>query len=326
MEKFIIIFFISTLLNELVFKIKLLPSFTGDLHQKFSSTKSVPLTGGLILLVFYTYFFFYNNGLVYFCFICIFILGILSDLKKIVSANKRFLFQTIICFFLAIVGELEITTTRIDILDKIISNEILNIFFVTFCVLIVINGSNFIDGLNTLSLGYYFLIICLLHFLKFDLVFDSIILIYIFITLLILNLFNRLYLGDNGSYFLGLLFSYILIKLHVSDNSISPYFIILLLWYPSMEILFSIIRKSLKNKSPMLPDNEHLHQLVFKKLNQKIKKKLFSNITTALILNFYNLIIFIIGSKFYNHHGFLITLITINIFIYLISYLMLKKI
>ena len=54
MEKFIIIFLVSTLLNELVFKIKLLPSFTGDLHQKFSSTKSVPLTGGLILLVFYT--------------------------------------------------------------------------------------------------------------------------------------------------------------------------------------------------------------------------------------------------------------------------------
>ena len=66
---------------------------------------------------------------------------------------------------------------------------------------------------------------------------------------------------------------------------------------------FSIIRKK-KNKSPMLPDNEHLHQLVFKKLNKKIDKKLFSNIITALILNFYNLNIFIIGSKFYNHHGF----------------------
>ena len=65
MEKFIIIFLVSTLLNELVFKIKLLPSFTGDLHQKFSSTKSVPLTGGSILLVFYTYFFFNNNGLVF---------------------------------------------------------------------------------------------------------------------------------------------------------------------------------------------------------------------------------------------------------------------
>ena len=326
MEKFIIIFLVSTFMNELMLRIKLLPSFTGDLHQKFSSIKSIPLTGGVILLVFFTYFFFNSNELIYICFFSIFTLGILSDLKKIISANKRFLIQTIICFFLTIIGELEITSTRVDILDKIISNKIFNILFVTFCILIVINGSNFIDGLNTLSLGYYFLIICLLHFLKFDLAFDSIILIYIFLTLLILNLFNKLYLGDNGSYLIGIIFSYMLIKLHVSNNLISPYFIILLLWYPAMEILFSIIRKSLKSKSPMKPDNEHLHQLIFKKINKKIKRKLFSNITTALILNSYNLIIFIIGSKFYNHHDLLITLITINIFIYLISYIILRKI
>ena len=326
MEKFVIIFLVSTLINELAINTKLLPSFTGDLHQKFSSIKSVPLTGGIILLIFYTYFFFDNNELIYLCFFCIFILGILSDLKKIVSANKRFLFQTIICFFLAVAGELEITTTRIDILDEIISNKIINIFFVTFCILIVINGSNFIDGLNTLSLGYYFLIICLLHFLKFELVFDGLTLIYILLTILILNLLNRLYLGDNGSYLIGLLFSYLLIQLHVSNNLISPYFIILLLWYPATEILFSIIRKKLKNKSPMLPDNEHLHQLLFKKLNKKINIKLLSNITTALILNSYNFVIFVIGSKFYNHTGLLITLITINIFMYFFSYIILKKI
>ncbi len=326
MEKFIIIFLVSTLINELAINTKLLPSFTGDLHQKFSSIKSVPLTGGIILLIFYTYFFFDNNELIYLCFFCTFILGILSDLKKIISANKRFLFQIIICFTLAVAGELEITTTRIDILDKIISNKIINIFFVTFCILIVINGSNFIDGLNTLSLGYYFLIICLLHFLKFDLVFDSLTLIYILLTILILNLLNRLYLGDNGSYLIGLLFSYLLIQLHVSNNLISPYFVILLLWYPAMEILFSIIRKKLTNKSPMLPDNEHLHQLLFKKLNKKINRKLLSNITTALILNSYNFVIFVIGSKFYNHTGLLITLITINIFIYFFSYMILKKI
>ena len=325
MEKLIIIFLLSTLINELLFRTKLLPSFTGDLHQKFSSIKSVPLTGGIILLVFFTYFFLDSNEQIYFCFFGIFVLGILSDLKKIISANKRFLFQIIICFSLAIIGELEITNTRIDILDKIISNKIFNILFATFCILIVINGSNFIDGLNTLSLGYYFLIICLLHFLKFDLVFDSLILIYIFLTLLILNLFNKLYLGDSGSYLAGFLFSYLLIKLHMTNNLISPYFIILLLWYPAMEILFSIIRKKLKNKSPMLPDNEHLHQLVFKSLNKKINKKLLSNIITALILNFYNLNIFIIGSKFYNNHGYLITLITINIFVYLITYLILKR-
>ena len=326
MEKFFIIFFISVVINELIFRIRLLPSFSGDLHQKFSSTKSVPLTGGIILLIFFTYFFFRNNELIYICFFSIFVLGILSDLKKIISANKRFLLQIIICLILSIIGELEITSTRIDIFDKIISIKFINIFFVTFCILVVINGSNFIDGLNTLALGYYFLIICFLHFLKFELVFDSVSLIYVFLTLIILNLSNRLFLGDNGSYVVGLLFSYLLIKLHISNEIISPYFIVLLLWYPAIEILFSIIRKVLKNKSPMSPDNAHLHQLIFKNLNKKLDKKFLSNIITALIFNLYNLIIFLIGSNFFNHTSILISLIIFNIFVYLSSYYIFKKI
>ena len=69
MENFILIFLVSILINEIGFRIKLLPSFTGDLHQRFSSIKSVPLTGGVILLIFYTYFFFNNNELIYFCFL-----------------------------------------------------------------------------------------------------------------------------------------------------------------------------------------------------------------------------------------------------------------
>ena len=137
MEKFFIIFFISLVINELIFRIRLLPSFSGDLHQKFSSTKSVPLTGGIILLIFFTYFFFRNNELIYICFFSIFVLGILSDLKKIISANKRFLLQIIICVILSIIGELEITSTRIDIFDKIISNKFINVFF---CYILYFNS------------------------------------------------------------------------------------------------------------------------------------------------------------------------------------------
>ena len=40
-------------------------------------------------------------------------------------------------------------------------------------------------------------------------------------------------------------------------------FIILLFWYPSYEILFSIIRKNVMNKSPMTPDTNHLHHQIF---------------------------------------------------------------
>ena len=50
-----------------------------------------------------------------------------------------------------------------------------------------------------------------------------------------------------------------------NNDSISPYFICLLLWYPAFENLFSIIRRfSLKNNIEQA-DQGHLHQIIYTK-------------------------------------------------------------
>ena len=54
---------------------------------------------------------------------------------------------------------------------------------------------------------------------------------------------NKLFMGDSGAYVLGTICGYLLIKVHGENQEISPYFIILLFWYPCFENLFSIIRK-----------------------------------------------------------------------------------
>ena len=56
--------------------------------------------------------------------------------------------------------------TKIYLLDKLLSNSSFNYIFVSFCILIVINGSNFFDGLNTLNIGYYLLISLIIFYLK----------------------------------------------------------------------------------------------------------------------------------------------------------------
>ena len=62
----------------------------------------------------------------------------------------------------------------------------INYFFVTFCILIIINGSNFIDGMNTLCIGYYLLITSIIYYLKLsDLIsIENISILYLFIVLL----------------------------------------------------------------------------------------------------------------------------------------------
>ena len=105
-----------------------------------------------------------------------------------------------------------------------------------------------------------------------------------------------MFLGDSGSYILGFIFSVILIETYNLNNNFSPFFIILLLWYPCFETLFSILRKNIIKKSPMSPDINHFHQLIFLFIKKKFKfNLLYSNIISANIINLYNAIIFIIS-------------------------------
>jgi UDP-N-acetylmuramyl pentapeptide phosphotransferase/UDP-N-acetylglucosamine-1-phosphate transferase len=323
---FIFLFILILVINQFLLKKNFLLSLTGDKHQKFSSVYKIPLTGGLFIF-FGSILFLKNDSLMLVIFSgLILILGIFSDLKLIKSALLRFFLQIIIVLFFLIFNDIQITNTRVLYLDNLLQNNLFNYLFVTFCVLIVINGSNFIDGMNTLNVGYYFILSSVIYFLDLndniilnrDLIINILILLF-FVYLL--NFFNKIYLGDSGSYFIGFIYAIFLINIYFFNQFISPFFIILLLWYPCYENLFSIVRKYNLNLSPMKPDTNHFHQLIFFIIKKKYKLKTFtSNIFTAHIINFYNLIIFCIGFKYLTRSEIQIFLILFNIFFYTFIY------
>ena len=223
-------------------------------------------------------------------------------------------------------NDLQIVDTRIYLLDEILKERFINYFFVVFCILVVLNGSNFFDGLNTLSIGYYLLISLIIFYLNFNNeisihedVFKN--LIVILSLVYFFNFFNQIFLGDSGSYLLGFIFSILLIKIYHFNEHISPFFITLLLWYPSYELLFSIIRKNILNKSPMDPDSNHLHQLIFNYLKRKKSLKIFTaNLLSANLINFYNLIIFSISLNNITNTQLQVILIILNLTIYTVIY------
>ena len=111
-----------------------------------------------------------------------------------------------------ILNNIQITNTRVDLLDRLINYQYINYFFVCFCILIVINGSNFFDGLNTLSSGYYLLITLIMVYLNLieNIVFQDFFFKNLFLTLIIIyiyNFLNKIFIGDSGSYLLGFIFS-----------------------------------------------------------------------------------------------------------------------
>jgi len=308
-------------------KKSILPSFSGEIHQQFVEKKSIPVVGGIFILISYLILFYELDIYFSLSLTAFFLLGIFSDLKVLKSPTKRFLLQFLILSLLIIITELTISVTRVNILDELLTYREFNYFFVLFCLLIVINGTNFIDGLNGLALGYYISI--LLTLILFNLIeLKSINYIYwlLFLTFIfILNISNKTYIGESGSYVLGLIFSFKLILIN-TNNIVSPFFIVLLLWYPCFEILFSILRKFKIKKSPILPDAKHLHQLLFYFV--KIKSNLSDlqiNNFTSLLINFYNLIIFIIAANNCTDTQLQLILILFNIFIYTFLYLKLFK-
>ena len=149
---------------------------------------------------------------------------------------------------------------------------------------------------------------------------------YLLLVMTIFNLFNKFYLGDSGAYLLGLFIGYLLIELHKDSPNISPFFIVLLLWYPCFENLFSIIRKFKLGRSPVSPDSKHFHHLLFFFLKKKFKSRnLACNNYSSFIINFYNFSAILFGSYNIYNTQLLIFIIITNVILYTIIYLKLFK-
>ena len=312
----------------------LLDQISTSKHKQLTSKNSsnkVILCGGII--VFINSLFFFDNQLYIIKIFSFFILtiGVLSDINKFNSPKFRIISHFFIVLgFLLLNKNLIISDLRIDFLNNYLEVELISIFFTVFCLLILINGSNFLDGLNTLVTGYYILVLTTIVIvsIEFNLNFNlNVCYLIIFLSIIfLLNFFNKIYLGDAGSYLISFLTAYFLLDFFTNNDSISPYFICLLLWYPAFENLFSILRRFFLKKKIDEADQGHLHQMIYTKLKaiSFINKK-YLNTSTGMLINFFNFIVFLLSYKYYFFTQNLIMIIIFNVTIYLILYFSLKK-
>jgi len=308
-------------------KNNLIPNFTGDNHQKFFKKNNIQLTGGILLIPVFISLTINYSIFLSIILILIFLLGLSSDIGYFSSAKFRLIIQSIIILCFLIFTETTLASVRIEKFDLLLNNYWFGLFFTLMCFMILTNGVNFIDGLNGLVLSYCLLIVLIIIYLKlFEYSFlsysDMVIILIVLCYLSLFNYFNKLYIGDSGSYLIGFLIGFILLQIYENNPYLSPYFIALLLWYPVFEILFSIIRKIKNNKSPLKPDNKHLHHLLFLYFKKKFGFKIImTNNLTSLLIFFYNLVIFFIATLDIYSSNLQIFLFALNIFIYLVFYL-----
>ena len=215
-------------------------------------------------------------------------LTIIEDIKHFLSAKLRLVILFIISFFYVLLAELPIIKIASIIIDD--QNNIFFYFLYILSLMMIMNGFNFIDGLNGLS-SFNFVTIFISIFFLANLYQDeeiknwSIFLILLSLFFLVLNFpFGKFFLGDSGSYLYAFLSGSTVIMLFERNSKLPTLLALLILAYPVTEIVFSIARKSLKKLSPMEPDNLHIHQLIYNKLNGDKK---FRNNLASLLMAFF---------------------------------------
>lgn len=317
------IFFVNLLFK----KNKIINNYNGNKHQKFLNKVNIPLSGGIFFILLLSPILIQTH-LIFFTFIfSFFILGLLADIKFINSTSIRIIIQLILLIIFIKLLTIEVNETRFIYLDYLIKIKFFNLIFVVFCFMVLLNGTNFADGLNGLVIVYFALILIMLKIFQSNFYLENMefLILYALILLICLGFFNflnQLFLGDGGSYALSIFFGYLLIKIHNLNSEISPFFFITLLWFPCFELLFSIIRKFILNKSPFYPDTNHLHHLLYNFLKKNFKlQKLASNNISSILINIYNLVLFIFAFKNLYITQFQIFLIIISVITYIIIYL-----
>ena len=325
---FLLILFFNYFLN----KKKILVDKKYSYHKSFVSNNLTPISGGIIFFILSIIFLSFENSYTKFLLLFIFIIGLLSDLNYLVSPSKRIFFQVLTIVIFIYFNEVYVDSIRIVIIDKLLENLFFSIIFTSFCLLVLLNGSNFIDGLNTILIGYYFIIsiICILIAIEFNLSISDLqnfqIIMLTLSMLFIFNFFGKLFIGDGGAYLISFLIGIFLVNLTNISKLISPYFVACLLWYPAYENLCSIFRKKTLKKSVIKPDNRHLHHLIFLFYKKKIKlNSLFLNTVSGLTINIFNMIIFYNAYQNISQTKNLIFLIFISIIIYNFAYWRLNK-
>ena len=322
------LFILSQLLTKLNFLVEKVDKSS---HKKFFSLqKNKTYSGGLFLLITLVLFVFEKNFFFLTSLILIFLVGILSDTDLVSSPKIRLFIQFLIIVIFVNYTNILVEETRIEIIDNLLKNNIFKITFTIFCFLILINGCNFMDGTNSLLIGYFLIVSICIYAVSNSaiIIFEENyfeIVIYCFFILFLFNFFSKIIMGDSGAYLIGFLFGYYAIVFSNENLNISPIYILNLLWYPAFENLFSILRKLKSKINISTPDNFHLHHFIYLELNKKFKKNNFNNSLTGVIINLFNLILLIIASFFANHSAYLSIILGFSISTYLITYYLLKK-
>lgn len=256
------------------------------------------LIGGHFIFISYSVFllfsFDYNLNhkfVFFFIFSCIFLIGILDDLKDLKPIVKLGLVLIIYLVLIHFDNDYLLEKIYFETFDKNLNFGIYSYPVSILCVLLLINAINLIDGINGLAMMVFIIIYLYLNYFL-NVAFN--IFIFIFYLFVCLNIYKgKYFLGNSGSLLIGALIAFSTIKAYNSNftdnNSAEDIFILFLI--PGIDMLRLFAKRIINKKNPFKADNLHLHHLLIKIFSlQKVLFFYFFIISSSSYLAFKNLV------------------------------------
>ena len=279
--------------------------------------KNISLIGGTILFInifiFLVYskiniqnYFFQNVEYVSFVIIILgfYMVGLYDDKYQLSPLSRIILMSFILYVSISLNNLLQIPKIDFSFTSKIFYLNNLSIFSSIICILIFTYALNMFDGINLQSITYCVFIFFIFYLLsKFQIFYLIIIICLLF--LFILNLKNKIFLGDSGIYILGGFISYVVIT-EYNKQSIKFFAddIFILMMIPGLDFIRMFVERISKGKNPFLGDKNHLHHLMIFRFDflktYLLMVILYATILLLKFINISNLYIIIIYVIFYN--------------------------
>ena len=180
---------------------------------------------------------------------------------------------------------------KYEVIDRIYLGKF-EIPFIILAIGLLVNATNYIDGVDGLLLSFFSTCLIYYIFLIDDQELKKLLLILLLPILfnLILNLTTqksglKFFTGDTGSLFIGFFLCFITIELY-NNFRIHPTFLIWPLWYPIYDFLYVTFNRIKKGEPFLKPDKSHFHQIIFFKLKKNhFLTSLFFSILNLTVLS-----------------------------------------
>ena len=212
------------------------------------------------------------------------ILGLIEDLDNDLLSPRLRLSMLGLFFGLTFVIWPEVIPHNIGYMpiDWVMSQPVIGWTIVVIFSVGFINAINMADGANGLVPGIVFISSVIFHSIDGALIWEVLSIVSgVFLMFNVIS--GRLFLGDAGAYGLGAIL--VLGGFYaVNTGRIGVEFAAVMMCYPCIEVVISMVRRKLAGRSMFKPDNDHLHNKIYERLRLRTESRVVANSVTGLLI------------------------------------------